>query len=268
MVEHLAEKGWRITVACTLFDAEKSTAMRPAYMQWTHDIFFLPDFLQTTEFPAFLRYLISSRHIRNVLMTNCQLAYELLPYLQKHSHPSTRFVDLVHAEQMDFKEGGYPWVSTIFSEHLSRTIAISHHVEEFMVARGKRPEQIGVIQPGVNTTFWQRPPSSPANGNPEGPLRLAMVARMDEGKRPIMAIRATAAAIKAGAQVTLTIIGGGQLQSACEGIVASLGLGSSITIAGQRKAPETREILGAADVFFLPTAHEGISVAVLEGMSM
>lgn len=268
MMEHLTRKGWRVSVACTLYDGEKSTALRPQFMQWTHDVFFLPDFLHPKDHPSFLRYLIYSRKIRTVLMTNTQLGYELLPYLRKHSAPGTRFVDLVHAEQMEFKEGGYPWVSTVFSEHLDRTIAISHHVEQFMVERGKPPEQIGVIQPGINSTFFTRDGPAP-DGNPDGPLRVVMVARMDEGKRPLMAIRAMAEARAAGGnEISLAIVGGGPLLEAAKQLVENLGLESHVELLGQQSRLQTHAVLSRSDVFFLPTAHEGISIAVLEGMSM
>ena len=279
MMEYLASRGWRITVACTLYDGPDATAMRPRFMQWTHDIFILPDFLAPTEFPAFLRHLIASRKTANVLITNDQLGYELLPYLRKHAHPRTRFVDLVHAEQEGWMEGGYPWISTVFAEHLDRTIAISHHVKDFMVARGKPATQVGVIHPGVDTKTFQR--STRPNGNPDGPLRIVMVARLDEGKRPTVAVRAVAIAREAGANIELTLVGDGPMRTATEAEARKYGLlqaeeemastkaeSAGVRLLGQLSSEETRKVLAQQDAFFLPTAHEGISIAVLEAMSL
>ena len=93
MVQLFAEAGYRVTVVCTLYKNPQGIELRPLVMQWTHDIHILPSFLRAHDFPRYIKYLIESRGIENVVLSNSQLMYELLPALTEQL-PHVKFIDV------------------------------------------------------------------------------------------------------------------------------------------------------------------------------
>jgi hypothetical protein len=71
-----------------------AAALRPQVAQYTSDIHFLPNFLRLDDFPGYIKYLINTRHIETVLMSNSQLIYEILPALAEQN-PQVKWIDYV-----------------------------------------------------------------------------------------------------------------------------------------------------------------------------
>ena len=94
VLRQLAEQGYAVTMVLTRFRYPEGVALRPEVAKYTTDIHFLPSFLRLDDFPAYLKYLIDSRDISMVLMSNSQLIYQILPALVEQT-PNTRYVDYV-----------------------------------------------------------------------------------------------------------------------------------------------------------------------------
>lgn len=82
-----------MTVICTLFKNPEGLELRPFVLMWTHDVHVLPSFLRANDMPRYLAYLIKSRGIDQVIISNSQLLYELLPALTEQL-PHVRFIDV------------------------------------------------------------------------------------------------------------------------------------------------------------------------------
>lgn len=67
-------------------------------------------------------------------------------------------------------------------------------------------------------------------------------------------------------QARLTIIGTGLLEADLKALVGELGIGDSVLFAGQRSNPYPA--LNRADLFVLPSVHEGQPVVILEAMTL
>jgi glycosyltransferase involved in cell wall biosynthesis len=64
--------------------------------------------------------------------------------------------------------------------------------------------------------------------------------------------------------LAVVLVGDGPLREALEKRVAALGVGSAVRFTGHR--PDARQLLEAADVFVLPSRHEGMPLVALEAM--
>lgn len=67
------------------------------------------------------------------------------------------------------------------------------------------------------------------------------------------------------ARLRLVIVGDGPTRPECERLIAELGLGEQIWLAGDRS--DVAELMRAMDVFVLPSLGEGISNTILEAMA-
>jgi glycosyltransferase involved in cell wall biosynthesis len=84
--------------------------------------------------------------------------------------------------------------------------------------------------------------------------------QLEERKDPLTAIRASSAAAREGAPLTLLVVGDGPLRAQAESLATD-----AVRILGQREDPG--RLLAAADIFVMPSVREGQSIAVLEAMS-
>lgn len=92
---------------CTLYKNPEGLELRPYILQLTHDVHTLPAFLRMNDFPRYIKYLVESRGIKEVIMSNTQYTYEALPALAEQM-PDVRFIDVRcphHFSRFPFEEG-------------------------------------------------------------------------------------------------------------------------------------------------------------------
>lgn len=82
-----------MTVVCTLYLNPQGLDLVPFVSQWTRDLHILPAFLRANDLPRYIKHLIESRGTKEVLISNVQLMYELLPVLTELL-PNVKFSDV------------------------------------------------------------------------------------------------------------------------------------------------------------------------------
>src|SRR5262249_23607724 len=130
-IEQLSRRGWEITIATTM---PSDHAWLPQFSRITPDIFCMDKFLRLADYPRFLLYLMGSGGITHVLLSNSQLAYELLPLL-KARYPKVAFADYCHSAPPKWKDGGYPAMGARWTECLDVHGVSSHQLERWMAER-------------------------------------------------------------------------------------------------------------------------------------
>lgn len=93
MVELYARAGYRVTVVCTLNKVPEGIELRPWIMQYTHDVHILPSIVRAHDMPRYLVNLIRTRGIHEVIFSNSQLVYEMLPALVEQV-PHIKWIDV------------------------------------------------------------------------------------------------------------------------------------------------------------------------------
>jgi glycosyltransferase involved in cell wall biosynthesis len=94
---------------------------------------------------------------------------------------------------------------------------------------------------------------------------IGTVGRLDPVKDQAGLIRAFAQVRSQFPEAVLVIAGDGPCREELRGLVASLQLGENVRLLGERK--DIPNVLGAMDVFVLPSIAEGISNTILEAMA-
>jgi glycosyltransferase involved in cell wall biosynthesis len=92
-IQIFAEHGYRVTVVCTLYRNPAGLELRPQVLQYTHDVHVLPGFLNAADHPRYIKHLLDSRGISEVILSNSQLVYEMLPALVEQV-PRVKFIDV------------------------------------------------------------------------------------------------------------------------------------------------------------------------------
>ena len=281
MVQVFANAGYRVTVVCTLYHPPEGVELRSKFMQWTHDIHILPAFLRARDFPRYLKYLVNSRHVKSILMSNSQLGYEILPALREQI-PHVAIIDYLHNEAYDgWKSGGYPAFSLASRRYLDRTVTCSHYLRNWLIERGHDQSRLGVVKLGFDKSEFV--PIDPVGrliakkkllAVPTDTIVVAIVARLDRQKRAMIVpdiLQRTLLLLerskKSTIKVVFLMIGDGDQRPIVESRARTLGLDrGQLRLLGTVDDPQL--YLKACDIFLMPSISEGISVAISEAMAM
>ncbi|MBT8495874.1 MAG: glycosyltransferase family 4 protein, partial [Deltaproteobacteria bacterium] len=134
------------------------------------------------------------------------------------------------------------------------------------LAESFRPDLAGrmrIVENGVEAELIAGgPASSPGNG-----VRIVQLGQLIARKRPAMTVHAIASLRRNGVDARAVLIGEGPLKSEVEALCHSLEVSEHVELCGRLGRREIPRVLASCDIFVLPSAAEGMSNALLEGMA-
>lgn len=268
LLEQLGARSWEITVATTL---KGDHSWLPRFTRHTPDIFVLDHFLRRIDYPRFLWYLIRSRQIDVVLISNSELAYRLLPYLKSRC-PGVAFVDLCHMEEEHWQYGGYPRMAVEHQELLDLNVVVSEHLKAWMVARGADGERVRVCYTNVDAERWRPDPERRQAVRNElgldGNAAVILYAgRLVAQKQPRIFARTMLELHRRGGRWVGLAAGDGEELPWLRAFVRRHALGDRVRLLGAVPTERVRDLMAAADIFFLPSQWEGIALTLYEAMA-
>ena len=118
---------------------------------------------------------------------------------------------------------------------------------------------------GVQTKVFV-PVPAPAGGRKV--LHIVNVGRLHPAKGQMILLNSFRELNRRGLSARLSIVGDGDGREALLDFIHRNDLEDTVTLHGALSHPATRELLGTADLFVLPSFAEGVPVALMEAMSM
>jgi sugar transferase (PEP-CTERM/EpsH1 system associated) len=162
------------------------------------------------------------------------------------------------------KRNRFTWLAASLTDQV---VAVSEHLREWLVARvGLRAAKVAVIHDGVDTVRFQPYSGHERRTTGGGEFVIAMVARLDPIKGHVVLFEALGLLAVRQPNIRVVIVGDGSEREALRRDVAARQLDGRVRFLGERH--DIPSVLGAADMFVLPSRFEGISNAILEAMAM
>jgi len=270
LVTLLAERGYNITIATTL---KSDHPWQKHFYIVTPDIFHLPNFLEDNQWLAFTKYIIESRQIDIILISNCYTAYYFLPLL-KQEFPNITFVDFTHTSDSGWRGVGYPRLSVQFSQFLDCQIVTSKYLAEFYQEINPRSrDNLKICYTNIDTNKWvnnsnKRQQLRSKLGIADNTVVLLFPARIVKQKRPLFLVDIIKQLTNHFLPISAIVLGSGDLLSEMQLKVSQLGLDSYFHILPPVAPEEMLDFYSAADILLLPSEYEGISISIYEAMSM
>jgi glycosyltransferase involved in cell wall biosynthesis len=267
LVEMLTRRGWEVTIAATQIDV----AWLSHFASWTPDVFTLPAFLRTVDYPRFLLYLLRSRQVDVVMVAHAALGYHLLPFLRAHA-PLVTFVDYTHVVEETWNDGGYPRLSIQYRSCLDLSIVSSRHLEQWMVAEGAEPERLRICYTGGRVVpegerLRDRDRVRHEMGVGYDETLILYPARLCAQKQPQVFAATMQRLHGAGARFTCIVAGDGPERPWLGAFLKRHRLAGRVRLFGAVSPTRAAELMSASDICFLPSTHEGVALTLYEAMS-
>ena len=264
----LVAGGDRVSVA--LLRDEQQTLLSEL-LKATPDVFNLAAFLAPAEYPRFLRSLVASRGVTTIMVANSLLAYQLLPFLRAHC-PGVAVVDFQHMEE-EWRAGGLPRAGVDHDALIDMHITSSQHLADWMVARGADATRTRVCTTNIDPQRWQ--PDSARGAAIRAELGIApdvtivlFVGRLVAQKRPRLVVEIMRRLRESGTPFVGLMVGDGPERGWIKRAIRQHGLAAHLRMLGAQPSAQVRELLCAADVLLLPSANEGVALALYEALTM
>lgn len=270
LCKQLTQRGWEISIATTV----------PHWDPWAHefaavtpDIFFLDHLVPLQQYPAFLRYLIESRDIDVVLISNSKAAYQFLPYLRAMC-PCVAFVDYNHMEEEQWERGGHSRTSTVFNPLLDIAVVSSQHLKRWHVKNGVDEKRVEVCYTSIDGEQWKPCDATRARvrdelGIPADAALILYAARVCAQKKPQVLVEVVKQLSQNRQDFAVVVAGDGPDLDFVRSQFAQAGLieNRRVLILGAVPNARVGDLMRAADIFFLPSEWEGIALSVFEAMA-
>jgi glycosyltransferase involved in cell wall biosynthesis len=269
LVEQLTGRGWEVTCVTT---AKGDHSWMPEFSRLTPDIFAMPHFLEVPDYPRFLSYLIESRQIDTVLISQSVMGYKLLPFLRSR-FSEVIFLDYCHMEEPSWPDGGgYPIMSVKSGTCLDLSVVASQHLKRWMVAKSGNPHQIEVCYINVDYKKWSPDPVIRQRVRnqlnlPENHPVILYAGRIVKQKQPRIFAETMRLLREKNSDFTALVAGNGPFLPWLRKFVGQHKLGKNVHFLGRVPNQRIRKLMKASDIFFLPSLWEGIALTLYEAMA-
>lgn len=262
LVGQLKRHGWETTIVTTLHGDH---SWLPQFSRLTPDVFPASHFLAPADYPRFLRYLIGSRRPDVILVTHSVFAYEALPYLRRIAG-EIPIVDYCHCTE-PWLGGGYPRLSVDRRELLDLQIVSSKALKEWMVAQGADQQRIEVCHTNYDIQEAEELPTRDQLGLPDDVSIITYPCRMTDQKQPPVFAKTMLELRRRGHRFVALAVGDGPYLPWLKRFARRKGLARHVRFLGVQSNARTRALIARSDCVFIPSTHEGISLAFYEALA-
>lgn len=151
-------------------------------------------------------------------------------------------------------------------EPVDRVITVSHSQRATYEKMGVAPQRMVTVPNGVHPRTWSpgRPAARRELGLASGQHVVMTLGRLTVMKGHRYLVDAIPLLLRRFPDLVVVVVGEGHLRRALLEQAERLGVGHAVWFVGHRT--DARGLLDAADVFVLPSRHEGMPLAALEAM--
>jgi glycosyltransferase involved in cell wall biosynthesis len=167
---------------------------------------------------------------------------------------------------------GFPGFSAEYHDLLDMQVASSDDLRRWMIARGAPAEQCTVLYTATDVEHWRPDPERRTHVRAEMGLAEDMplilhAARITAQKQPRVLVQVLLELARRGLSYRAVVAGDGPELPWLREFVRRNGLRGSVTLLGAVDAGRMRDLMAAGDILFLPSAYEGLSLALFEAMA-
>jgi colanic acid/amylovoran biosynthesis glycosyltransferase len=213
--------------------------------------------------PEYLQYLFKKDRIQVVLAQYGMMGVEVLPVCKKLNLPLVVHFHGHDAVRHSIIEKFGKAYKALFDYEFVKIVAVSHVMEQKLIALGCPKEKIHYNPYGPNDSFFEVNPNYDK-------MQFVGIGRFVEKKAPDKTIEAFSKVLHRFPKARLVMAGDGELLQTCKALVEKLGISNSVEFPGRITPSQFRDYLGESLAFVQHSVTasdgdmEGTPVAILE----
>lgn len=250
----------------------------PTTYQWrtyfekeAYEVFDLSTFIDQKYWNSFLNYIISSRKIDLVLVSNSTFGYASIPYI-KSCFPNIPIVDYIHMEEWYNRNGGYSRDSSFVNSFIDKTYFCNKKSEQVMnnyfgINKNKTDTiYIGVDEKKFDASNYKREELLSKYNVPNNKVNIGFICRIDYQKRPLMFVHIIKKILENNNNLHFIVAGDGPLLNKMKSLASEIGVEKYMSFLGKCSNPV--EIYKICDITVNCSLKEGLALTSYESLSM
>ena len=252
-----------------LTDHPKEYIWRQEFEKYTEAVFEMPSFIDRSNWPTFMEYIIKSRNIDMVLISNSITGYNFVPYL-KLLYPKLPIIDYIHSVELYNRNGGYGRDSYMMSSLINKTLFCSKDAENMFKRIFKEKRNTKTIYIGVDSLKFS--PSEEIRQEAikkyklEDTINIGYICRIDYPKRPLLLAEIIRETVSKNSNIKFIVGGEGPLLNGLKDKIKKYNLEDKVLFLGNIDDPV--EFYSVCDITVNCSIKEGLALTAYESMSM
>ena len=260
LIKRLPKDKYRTIILTTTPNANPVRQMFEDYAE----VYDMSTFMDRINYIKFADYIISSRKVDLVFVSNSEYGYYMVPYL-KNKYKEIPFIDYIHCVDIYDPRKGFARCSRDVTKYLSGTYCCNNatlrELKEDFGLTNAETIYIGTDEKKFDPTKYDKDKLKEKYGIPKDKIIISFICRLSDQKRPLMFIEIAKRVSKINKDIYWVIAGDGQLMPKVKA-----NIDKNFKLLGMIK--ETEEIYSISDATFNCSSFEGLALTSYESLSM
>lgn len=238
--------------------------IRQEFEQYATEVYDMSTFLERIDYINFTDYIIDSRNVDAVVISNSPYGYYMVPYL-KGKYPHIPFIDYVHSIDLKDERESFGRCTQDVDRYLSGTYCCNNftknQLEKDYNKKNVQTIYIGTDEIKFNPKIYNKEQLKEKYQIPKDKLIISFIARLSEEKRPLMFIEIAKKLLKSNDNLYFVIAGDGPLYNKVLNKI-----NNNFKALGMIK--ESAEIYAISDITVNCSSLEGLALTSYESLAM
>ena len=253
-----------------LTDHPNEYVLRQDFEKYAEAVFEMPSFLERKNWLSFIEYIIYTKNINLIFITNSLFGYSITPYI-KTTFPHIPIFDYIHSIELYNRDGGYGRDSKIMTPFIDRTLFCCKKSEADSFKLLNIPkEKTSTVYIGVDKDKFSFDNSLKKQirrrYNIEETINIGYICRIDYVKRPFLLVEIIKKAVAENDKIRFIIGGDGPLLKEMKQKVANYNIQDKVIFLGT--VNNTKMFYSMCDMTINCSIKEGLALTAYESLAM
>lgn len=261
LLRRLDKKKYNATILLT---TPNMNNLRQEFQNESETLYDLSTFLERPDYITFTDYIMESRNIDMVVVSNTQYGYYMVPYL-KSKYPTVAFIDYIHSVDLADPRKGFGRCSNDVDRYLTETYCCNNFTRNQLLndfnKKSVQTLYIGTDEKKYDPSKYDKEELLEKYDLPKDKKIISFIARLSDEKRPTMFVRIAKKIHDKNPNTFFVIAGDGPLMKKVRNKVDD-----NFKLLGMVK--ETDEVYAFSDLTINCSSLEGLALTSYESLAM
>ena len=261
LIKRLDKEKYDVTLLMT---TPNENPIRQQFEEVCSAVYDMTTFLERSDYINFTDYIMESRNIDLVFVTNTPYGYYMIPYL-KRKYPTVPFIDYIHSVDLRDPRESFGRCTMDVDKYLSHTYCCNNFTKKQLSERYHKDNvetiYIGTDSNKFDPKQYDSKKMREKYGIPQDKTVISFIARLSDEKRPEMFVEIGKRLIEKNPNLFFVIAGDGFLYHSVSSIIDD-----NFKMLGMIQ--DTEEIYALSDMTLNCSSLEGLALTSYESLSM